>query len=79
MSDVVASHVNSEGERITVEIAHGDGFEGRLLLVIHDDPPLAVKAPMLLDSGTADWLATVLADHQGEFDKAPESAESGER
>lgn len=57
---VVASHTNSERELLTIERANSEAFAGQFLLVIHDDPPLAVKAPMLLDEGTQQFLRTFL-------------------
>lgn len=60
MYDVVASHVNTEGERITIERMVGGEFDGQFLLVIHDDAPSPHFAPMLLDEGTRDWLRTAL-------------------
>lgn len=60
--EVIASHTNSEGERITIERITADGheFSGQLVLVIHDDPPLFSQAPMLLDDETQEWLANAL-------------------
>lgn len=63
---VVASHTNSEHERLTIERTNAAGFEGQLLLVIHDDPPFSVKAPMLLDEGTQRFLRSFLADGRAE-------------
>lgn len=59
--EVVSSHVNSEGERATVERVTSGPFAGRFLLVFHDDdaPPDRV-APMLLDAGTVAWLREAL-------------------
>lgn len=57
---VVASHTNSERELLTIERANSEAFAGQLLLVIHDDGPLDLKAPMLLDEGTQRFLRTFL-------------------
>lgn len=59
-----SSHVNSEGERISIEegTLRGEKVE---LLVIHDDPPpqgSGVRAPMLLDDDTRVWLASLDRD-----------------
>ena len=56
MPEVVSSHTNDEGEHATIERVTGGEFEGRLILVIHDDYPSQVRAPMLLDEGTIEWL-----------------------
>lgn len=59
MSRVIASHRNSQHERVTIERVGGGPFEGEHVLVVHDDPPprgSGVAAPMLLDEGTRAWL-----------------------
>lgn len=54
--EIVATYTNSEGEEMTIErVTRGD-FAGQLVLVIHDDYPSKVRAPMLLDEGTREWL-----------------------
>jgi len=58
----ITEHVNSQGERITIERPTSGPFIGDLILVIYDDPPLCTPAPMLLDDGTMEWLSRSLAD-----------------
>lgn len=62
---VVASYTNGEGEQVTIEQVADGAFAGQYLLVIHDDPPVGTKAPMLLDLGTAGWLLDWLLDAHG--------------
>ncbi|MEM8866566.1 MAG: hypothetical protein AAGF31_13565 [Planctomycetota bacterium] len=54
------SHINSQGERISIrKMSASHKFAGQYVLVIHDDPPphgSGVEAPMLLDADTAAWL-----------------------
>lgn len=58
---MVSEHRNSEGEMATIQRVRSGPFAGRLLLVIHDDPPSTIRAPMLLDEGTRAWLRTMIA------------------
>ena len=67
--DRMATHVNSERERLSLVKASQPPFEGRLLLVVEDDPPprgSGQLAPMLLDEGTAGWLLEQLSTRFGE-------------
>lgn len=53
----IASHSNSQGEKITIERVGTGEFAGHLVLVIHDDPVGGwTAAPMLLDEGTRLFL-----------------------
>ena len=61
MGELVTQHVNSEGERVSIERVLTGDFVGQLTLVVYDDPPLGTAAPMLLDEGTRDWLLAALA------------------
>lgn len=60
MGELVTQHVNSEGERVSIERVLTGDFVGQLLLVVYDDPPLSTTAPMLLDEGTRAWLLAAL-------------------
>jgi hypothetical protein len=63
VSEILTEHTNSEGEKVSIERATHGAFAGRLLLVIHDDPPVETRAPMLLDEGTRDWLLGALSGY----------------
>ena len=55
---IISEHTNSEGERITINKLSAP-FEGQYTLSIWDDPPprgKGIRAPMLLDQGTQEWL-----------------------
>lgn len=60
MTTELARYVNSEREPITIDRIDAGEYAGRLVLCIHDDDLLAggsgIRAPMLLDEGTRDWL-----------------------
>lgn len=61
----MSEHVNTEGERITIERRLKHGVEPVVCLVIHDDAwprGTGQRAPMRLDAGTRVWL-------RGELDK----------
>lgn len=58
IGELVASHHNSEGELLTVEMVRSGPFAGRFVLCIYDDATPTV-APTLLDEGTQEWLAKV--------------------
>jgi hypothetical protein len=61
------THLNTIGEKLTIDRV-GDGvYEGRLVLTIHDDPPSKAKAPMLLDQGTQEFLLYAIG-HINDFD-----------
>ena len=50
------THVNSEGERVSIARSEKAGC---MCLVVHDDPPPLGSgriAPMMLDTGTVEWL-----------------------
>ena len=51
-----AAHTNNEGEHIEIAKSSSGRFKGKLILILHDDPPSTTKAYHLLDSGTAYWL-----------------------
>ncbi len=57
-------HINSENEKVSIhKLEKGHKFENQFVLVIHDDPKphgSGVQAPMLLDSGTMDWLVNTI-------------------
>ena len=61
-SRVVSEHINSEGERITVETCLEGDFAGQQILVIYDDPidlgGSGIGAPMLFDASTRLWIAS---------------------
>lgn len=60
----MATYFNSEGEQLSIDPITGGDFAGGYVLCIHDDPPprgSGKVAPMLLDEGTATWLADQLA------------------
>lgn len=90
MAEIIANHVNSEGEIITIRRCTDGEFAGQLLLVIHDDGPLDTEAPTLLDEGTQEWLLSFLLSqkeraqpHPHEHDHsrqnaAPEEAPMGD-
>ncbi len=59
------SYVNSENERVSIEYATAPPFEGKPLLVLHDDPPSPVKAMTLLDKGLINWLLKELGELNG--------------
>ena len=52
----IATHFNSQGEKITIDRVAVGEFQGQLVLVIHDDAPGWTEAPMLLDEGTRLFL-----------------------
>lgn len=52
----IATHFNSQGEKITIDRVGAGEFAGHLVLVIHDDAPGWTEAPMLLDEGTRLFL-----------------------
>lgn len=57
------SHVNCQGERISIETRKIYGDTEVTCLVIHDDPPplgSGIAAPMLLDRDTRQWLVDVI-------------------
>jgi len=56
MAVVLASHTNSENERVTIERITDGQFAGQYVLCIHDDYTSKVVAPTLLDGGTRRWL-----------------------
>ncbi len=51
-----AQYTNGNGELLTIQRATGGPWEGEPLLVVHDDPPSAVTAPLMIDRGMIDWL-----------------------
>ena len=56
-------HINTEQKKVSVRKLPDDFFDGQYILVIHDDPRpkgTGTQAPMLLDSGTVDWLLNIL-------------------
>lgn len=52
----MSSHTNSQFERVSIEPARAEAFEGQPILILHEDGPLNRTAPMLLDHGTAAYL-----------------------
>ena len=63
MNQTIATHRNSQGERLHIRRIVGGAFDGELLLVIQDDPPprgTNKDAPMLLDESTQTWLVAQL-------------------
>lgn len=61
----LARHYNSQNEKITIDRILKGGYKGQLLLIIHDDHQpegSGVKAPMLLDQSTIDWLVEQLSN-----------------
>lgn len=61
----ISEHVNSEGERISIDLIRDGAFAGQRCLVIHDDAPSQALAPMLLDEGTEQWLRQQFAAGDG--------------
>lgn len=56
---IKVEHVNREGERIAIHKMDKGIFKGQYILNVYDDPPpkgSGVRAPMLLDYGTQQWL-----------------------
>lgn len=64
----ISRYANSEGERVTINRATTPEFEGRLLLILWDDPfprGSGKGAPTLLDEGLRQFLLQEL-DEIGE-------------
>lgn len=69
MPDLIADHVNSEGERVSIERVTDGPHAGSRVLVVWDDPRsrggTGMPAPMKLDAGTVEWLREHLDDGDG--------------